>query len=181
MLHYCLAHMAFHLSRRLPRHHRLKFQVIVLICVTAALAPQLYVLLSPKSQRFCQQPLLPNLACCTASTLVATGFVVVLSLMDPVPRAYKAAFHGFGVASFTQGLCTALLTAAAAPCAKTTPELYYLSVVLTVGCVLSTVFFLIMGGFWIANRLCPGSVLNQCAQSGVCYEPVSQCSCLWHI
>ncbi|XP_066547451.1 uncharacterized protein LOC136714048 [Amia ocellicauda] len=181
MLHYCLAHTAHHLSRWLPKHDRLKFQIIVVTFVTIVLVPQLYVLIRPKSARFCQQPLLGNLTCSIALTFMASGFAVVLTLKDPIPQALKAAFHAFGVASFTAGLCTTVLTASAAPCAKTTPELYYLSLMLSVGSMLATGFFLAMGGFWAANQLCPGSVLNLRSRTGVCLEPVSSCSCLWHI
>ncbi|XP_041129565.1 uncharacterized protein LOC121328682 isoform X1 [Polyodon spathula] len=181
MFHYCLAHTAYHLSRRLPRHGRLKFQVIVVLFVTVILAPQLYVLLRPKSARFCQQPLLNNLTCFIVFTLITTGFTTVLTLVDPVPQEVKAGFHVYGVASFAVGLCTTVLTARAPQCAKTTPELYYLSLVLSVCCMLSTAFFLIIGACWIANKLSPGLVLDKRSQTGFCYQPVSCCSCLWHV
>ncbi|XP_036386608.1 uncharacterized protein LOC118778917 [Megalops cyprinoides] len=100
MLHYCLVHTAYHLSRRLPKHRRLKL---------------------PRSSRYCQQPLLNNLACFIMLSLVATGFAVVVTLLDPVPQSFKAAFHVFGVVSFTEGLCTTALTATAANCLAAAP------------------------------------------------------------
>ncbi|XP_035243450.1 uncharacterized protein LOC118210984 [Anguilla anguilla] len=181
MLHYCLVHMAYHLSRWLPKRQRLKFQIITAIFVMLVLPPQLYVLTRPKSSRYCQQPLLNNLACFIMLSLVATGFAVVFTLLDPVPQAFKAAFHVFGVVSFAEGLCTTVLTATATTCAKTTPELYYMSYLLTWACVLTTAFFLVMGGFWVSNTLHPGWALDRYSQSGVCYEPVHSCSCLWHV
>lgn len=110
------------------------------------------------------------------------GFAVTFTLIDPVPQSFRAAYHGFGLVSFVQGLCTIALTLTAQQCvssiweypncsilikwlalwygqevlmlqrkwcikhfwiflhsqAKTTPELYYLSLVLSLTCILST-------------------------------------------
>eukprot|EP00062_Callorhinchus_milii_P016605 gi/632968072/ref/XP_007900329.1/ PREDICTED: uncharacterized protein LOC103184236 isoform X2 [Callorhinchus milii] len=160
MLHYCLAHTAYHLSRRLPKRSRLRL---------------------PKSSRYCEQPLLRNLTSFIVLTFLMTGFTVVLTLMDPVPREVKVAFHVFGVASFAQGMLTIAFTVTAPECAKTTPELYRLSLVLSVLSALATVFVLFTIPFWLANIFYPGMVLNKRSRAGICYEPVSHCSCLWHV
>ncbi|XP_064423873.1 uncharacterized protein LOC135360537 isoform X2 [Latimeria chalumnae] len=160
MLHYCLAHTAYHLSRWLPKHNRIKL---------------------PKSSRYCKQPLLLNLTCFIVFTFFTIGFTCLLTLQDPVPQGVKAAFHVFGVGSFSVGLSTTVLTATATDCAKTTPELYHLSLLLSVISVTSTAFFAIMGTFWLANILFPAVALDRRSQTGFCYESVSCCSCLWHI
>ncbi|XP_052329225.1 uncharacterized protein LOC118400001 isoform X2 [Oncorhynchus keta] len=120
MLHYALVYMAYHTSRWLPRNERLKL---------------------PKSSRYCQQPLLNNLTAFIIMSFMATGFAVTFTLIDPVPQSFRAAYHGFGLVSFVQGLCTIVLTLTAQQCAKTTPELYYLSLILSLACILSTVFY----------------------------------------
>ncbi|CAB1314654.1 unnamed protein product [Coregonus sp. 'balchen'] len=130
MLHYALVNMAYHTSRWLPRDQRLKL---------------------PKSSRYCQQPLLNNLTAFIVLSFMAT---VTFTLIDPVPQCFRAAYHGFGLVSFGQGLCTIALTLTAQQCAKTTPELYYLSLILSLACILSTAFFLVKGGLWVTtNRL----------------------------
>ncbi|XP_078094816.1 uncharacterized protein LOC144509825 isoform X3 [Mustelus asterias] len=45
MLHYCLAHLAYHFSRQLPKRSRAKFEILVLFLVTVLLFPQIFVLL----------------------------------------------------------------------------------------------------------------------------------------
>ncbi|KAL4658484.1 hypothetical protein GN956_G2092 [Arapaima gigas] len=145
------------------------------------LGPQFYVLTRPRSSRYCAQPLLDNLISCIVLSFMAIGFTMMLTLIDPVPQKLKAAFHVFGVVSFAEGLCTIIMTATGAQCAKTTPELFYLSYLLAWGFVLTTVFFLVLGGFWIANVLCPGRILDCSSKRGVCYESVSNCPCLWHV
>ncbi|XP_039611434.1 protein LZIC isoform X1 [Polypterus senegalus] len=138
MIHYCLAFTALHVSRWLPKQNRLQFLVVVFLFLVIILAPQIYVLLRPASSRFCQQPLLNNLVCSIVFTFFTTGFSVVLSVTDPIPQEVAAAFHVFAVASFGAGVTTTVFTARALPCAGTTPELYHLSLVLSLGCVLSS-------------------------------------------
>ncbi|XP_042180164.1 uncharacterized protein LOC121846784 [Oncorhynchus tshawytscha] len=154
MLHYALVYMAYHTSRWLPRNERLKFQIINAVFVALVLIPQLFVLTRPKSSRYCQQPLLNNLTAFIIMSFMSTGFAVTFTLIDPVPQSFRAAYHGFGLVSFVQGLCTIVLTLTAQQCTKTTPELYYLSLILSLACILSTAFFLVKGGFWVkTNRL----------------------------
>ncbi|KAL0978725.1 hypothetical protein UPYG_G00174350 [Umbra pygmaea] len=130
-------------------------QIVNGIFVALVLIPQLYVLTRPKSSRFCQQPLLNNLTACIALSFMATGFAVTFTLIDPVPQSFKAAYHGFGLVSFGQGLCTIVLTLKAKQCVETTPELYYLSLVLSLCCILTTVFVLVKGGVWIVTHRLP--------------------------
>lgn len=93
---------------------------------------------------------------------------MIFTLTDPVHQSLWAAYHVFGLLSCGQGLCTTILTLTAAACvrkkkailasstpqknscsmsmismyvcsqAKTTPELYYMSLVLTVVSAIST-------------------------------------------
>ncbi|XP_037831175.1 uncharacterized protein LOC119616964 isoform X2 [Kryptolebias marmoratus] len=164
MLHYMLVFMAYHSSRRIPLNQRLKFQVVNAVFIVAVLAPQLFVM--------GRQPLLNNLAISVALSIVASGFSVIFTLMDLVHQSLWAAYHVFGLLSCAHGLSTAILTLTAAPCqwasimkgkratsvilysylqAKTTPELYYMSVVLTVASTFSTGFFAVRGGLWLTK------------------------------
>ncbi|XP_042262650.1 uncharacterized protein LOC121894245 isoform X2 [Thunnus maccoyii] len=107
----------------------------------------------PKSSRYCRQPLLNNLSASIALSFIASGFAVIFTLIDPVPQGLWASCHVFGLMSFGHGVCTAILTLTAAACAKTTPELYYMSLILTVASIFSTGFFMVRGGLWLTNRL----------------------------
>ncbi|XP_078413925.1 uncharacterized protein LOC144690370 isoform X2 [Cetorhinus maximus] len=160
MLHYCLTHLAYHFSRQLPKRNRAKL---------------------PKSSRYCSQPLLINLTSFIIFTFIMTGFTVLLTLMDPVPNEVKVAFHVYGVGSFAQGIAMTAFTAAASQCANTTPELYYLSLVLSVLTVLATGFIGFLIPFWLADIFYKGMVLNQQSRAGICHNPVASCSYLWHV
>ncbi|XP_039857596.1 uncharacterized protein LOC120714964 isoform X2 [Simochromis diagramma] len=131
MFLYLLVFMAYHSSRWIPKNQRLRL---------------------PKSSRYCRQPLLNNLSASVALSLMASGFAVIFTLTDPVYQSLWAAYHVFGLLSCGQGLCTTILTLTAAACAKTTPELYYMSLVLTVVSAISTGFFMVRGGLWLTNR-----------------------------
>ncbi|XP_075459676.1 uncharacterized protein LOC142496718 isoform X1 [Ascaphus truei] len=181
MNHYCLAHTSHHLSRWLPLHTRFRLLVTLSLCGAALVVPQVYVLLRPSSSRFCSQPLLNNLVCNIGFTFFTIGFALLLTLMHPLPRWLRLSFHAFGLASFTEGVCTVLLTALAKQCAINTPALYSLSVVLSVASVLSTGFFLMVGPFWLSNAVFPGLVLHTPSRTGICYEPVTCCPCLWYV
>ncbi|KAL7833051.1 hypothetical protein SRHO_G00300690 [Serrasalmus rhombeus] len=155
MFHHFLVHAAYQTSRWLPRDQRMKFQIVLFIFVVLCLTPQIYILTRPKSTRYCEKPLLNNLIALIVFSFMATGLAVTLTLTDPVPKSIRAAYHTFGVLSFTQGLCTIILTHSAPQCANTTPELYLFSLVLSWACVLSTVFFVIRGCLWMIHRMCP--------------------------
>uniref|UniRef100_A0ACB8EFA6 Uncharacterized protein n=1 Tax=Sphaerodactylus townsendi TaxID=933632 RepID=A0ACB8EFA6_9SAUR len=186
MIHFFLAHAAYHFSRWLPRHHRLRLQAVVFILGLSALLLQIYILLRPRSSHYCGQPLLYNLVGSIVFTFFTIGLALLLVMVEPLTGELKIIFSIFGMGSFVEGVCTAILTSLAAQCvgivlAKTTPELYYMSVVLSVSSMLSTAFFSVLGLFWFANMASPGLVLNKQAKSGICYGPVSECSCLWHV
>ncbi|XP_054586386.1 uncharacterized protein [Nothobranchius furzeri] len=126
--------------------------VVNAVFIVAVLAPQLFVMGRPKSSRYCRQPLLENLAASVALSIIASGFSVTFTLLDPVPQSLWAAYYVFGLMSCGHGLCTSILTLTAASCAKTTPELYYTSVTLTAVSTISTGFFMVRGGLWLAKR-----------------------------
>ncbi|XP_042262648.1 uncharacterized protein [Thunnus thynnus] len=153
MFFYTLIIMAYHSSRWISRHQRLKFQIVNAVFATLVLVPQFYVMGRPKSSRYCRQPLLNNLSASIALSFIASGFAVIFTLIDPVPQGLWASCHVFGLMSFGHGVCTAILTLTAAACAKTTPELYYMSLILTVASIFSTGFFMVRGGLWLTNRL----------------------------
>ncbi|XP_062853514.1 uncharacterized protein LOC134316908 [Trichomycterus rosablanca] len=155
MFHHFLVHAAFQSSRRLPPDQRLRFQIVLFIFVVLFLTPQIYVLTRPKSSRFCEKPLLNNLIAIIVFSFMATGLAVTLTLTDPVPKSIRAAYHTFGVLSFTQGLCTIFLTFTAHQCEKTTPELYLVSMVFSWACIISTVFFTVRGFLWMIYRMHP--------------------------
>ncbi|XP_050930576.1 uncharacterized protein LOC127143121 [Lates calcarifer] len=152
MFLYLLIFMAYHSSRWIPRSKRLKFQIVNAVFMAIVLGSQLYVMARPKSSRYCRQPLLNNLSASVALSFIASGFSVVFTLLDPVPQSLWASYHVFGLVSCGQGLCTAILTLTAAACATTTPELYYMSLILTVASIFSTGFFTVRGGLWLTNR-----------------------------
>ncbi|XP_034075106.1 uncharacterized protein LOC117548163 [Gymnodraco acuticeps] len=172
MFLYMLIFMAYHSSRWIPRNQRLKFQIVNAVFAALVLVPQFYVMASPKSSRYCRQPLLSNLSASIALSFIATGcrnipqqerdlhsrsalnksFSVVFTLIDSVPQSLWASYHVFGILTCGQGLCTVILTLTAAACAKTTPELYYMSLILTIASIFSTGFFMVRGGLWLTNR-----------------------------
>ncbi|XP_040889585.1 uncharacterized protein LOC121179061 [Toxotes jaculatrix] len=153
MFLYMLIFMAYHSSRWIPRNERLKFQIVNAVFVAVVLGSQFYVLARPKSSRYCRQPLLNNLSASIALSFIASGFSVIFTVLDPVPQSLWASYHVFGLLSCGQGLCTAILTLTAAACAKTTPELYYMSLILTVATIFSTGIYMVRGGLWLSNRL----------------------------
>nr|XP_046239416.1 uncharacterized protein LOC124056233 [Scatophagus argus] len=153
MFLYMLVFLAYHSSRWIPRNQRLKFQVVNAGFTAIVLVPQLYIMGRPKSSRYCRQPLLNNLSASIALSFIAAGFSVIFTLIEPVPQSLWASYHVFGLLTCGQGLCTAILTLTAAACVKTTPELYYMSLVFTVASVFSTGFFMVRGGLWLTNRL----------------------------
>ncbi|XP_075967246.1 uncharacterized protein LOC142970711 [Anarhichas minor] len=111
-----------------------------------------YVMGRPTSSRYCRQPLLNNLSASIALSFVASGFSVIFTVVDPVPQSLWASYHVFGLLTCGQGLCTAILTLTAAACARTTPELYYISLILTAASIFSTGVFMVRGGLWLTHR-----------------------------
>ncbi|XP_077881367.1 uncharacterized protein LOC144367858 [Ictidomys tridecemlineatus] len=155
MIHFCLAHTAYYLHCWLPRSHQLRLKVTVFLFGITSLVLQFYVLLRPRSSRYCSQPLLTNLVGNIIFTFFTIGLTVLLLQMEPVPRALKRMLCVFGAGSFSKGVCTIVLTILASDCEKTTPELYYLSVLLSVGSLVSTVLFSGMGLIQLSRVTCP--------------------------
>ncbi|XP_072308584.1 uncharacterized protein [Eucyclogobius newberryi] len=153
MFLYLLIFMAYFGCRRIPRSQRIKFQLVNVMFTALVLGPQLYVLTRPESSRYCKQPLLNNLSASIVLSCIAVGFSVVFTLLEPVPLSVWRCYYMFGLLSFGHALGTVIITSTAAPCAKTTPELYYISLVLTVASVVSTVFLVVKCGLWLINRL----------------------------
>ncbi|XP_034389455.1 uncharacterized protein LOC117731301 isoform X2 [Cyclopterus lumpus] len=143
MFLYMLVFMAYHSCRWIPRNQRLKFQIVNAVFVALVLVPQFYIMGRPTSSRYCRQPLLNNLSASIALSFIAP---------DPVPQSLWASYHVFGLLTCGQGLCTAILTLTADACARTTPELYYMSLILTAASIFSTGFFVVRGGLWVINR-----------------------------
>ncbi|XP_069774557.1 uncharacterized protein [Narcine bancroftii] len=155
--------------------------ILLALLVAAFLFPQLFVLVWPRSSRYCDQPLLHSLTTFIIFTFLMTGFTFLLTLMDPIPCTLKVAFHAFGVGSFLQGILTTAFTVAAPQCVNTIPELYYLSFVLSALSVLATVFIILLLPFWLINVLYPGLLLSPGPPAAICHQPVADCSCLWYI
>ncbi|XP_067360351.1 uncharacterized protein [Channa argus] len=117
MFLYMLIFMAYYSSRWLPRNQRLKLcQLVNAVFTAIVLVPQLYVMGRTESSRYCRQPLLNNLTAFIALSFIALGFSVVFTLIDPVPQSLWAFYYVFGLLSFGQGLCTAILTLTATAC-----------------------------------------------------------------
>ncbi|XP_078803158.1 uncharacterized protein tardbpb [Oryzias latipes] len=151
MFLYLLVYVAYHSSRWLPRTQRFKFQIVNAVFILVVLIPQIYIMARPKSSRYCSQPLLVNLSASVVLSFIASGFSLLFTLIDPLPQSLWASFHVFGLLSCGHGLCTSVLTLTAAECVKSTPELYYMSVALTVASAVSAGFLLLRGGLWLSN------------------------------
>ncbi|XP_034543359.1 probable intracellular septation protein A [Notolabrus celidotus] len=158
MFLYMLIYLAYHSSRWIPRSKRLKYQIVNAMFTALVLVPQFYIIGRTKSSRYCSQPLLNNLSASIALSFIAAGFSVIFTVIDPVPQSLWVAYHVFGLLTCGHGLCTTVLTLTATSCAKTTPELYYTSLFLTVASIFSTGFFLVRGGVRWTKR---PSVMDQ--------------------
>ncbi|KAL8198340.1 UNVERIFIED_CONTAM: hypothetical protein K2H54_005726 [Gekko kuhli] len=144
-------------------------QAAIVILGLLALFLQIYILLRPRSSHYCGQPLLYNLVGSIVFTFFTVGtyskpsgrgLALLLVTMEPLTGELKIIFSIFGMGSFVEGVGTAILTSLAAQCVA---------------------FFSVLGLFWFADMASPGLVLNKQAKSGICYGPVSECSCLWHV
>lgn len=181
MWQYFWPHFVYHLMRWFPRDNRKKIFVLLAIFSLALLVPQFYVLVLKKTTRWCIQPLFQLLIVSIVFTIVAIGFTLLFMLMNPVPRLIKFVFHVFGVICFIEGLVHIGLTSQAAECKNTTDELYQICYGYSWVCAISIIFFFLMLPFWVINVVKRDSVLDTRMRTGVCYEPVSCCSCLWHV
>eukprot|EP00118_Oscarella_pearsei_P006829 m.31778 g.31778 ORF g.31778 m.31778 type:complete len:113 (+) comp31542_c0_seq6:176-514(+) len=110
------------------------------------------------------------------------GFTVLFTTMEPIPWQIKLVFHAFGIGSAILGaLYLAFIVQGTGTCKDSTPTLYFLSLTLAVFAGLSIVFFLVAVPFWIINHLLPNAVLDKRSKTGICYEPVRCCNCIWHV
>ncbi|XP_072175135.1 uncharacterized protein [Diadema setosum] len=178
---YTIAHSVYHLTRWFPKNNRIKIRIMIFLFAFALIFPQFFVLTREHSSRYCGQHLFDLLIVSIVFTFCMTGFVVLFSVMDPVPFEVKLVFHIFGGLSFAIGLILTIFTSMAIECKNSTVELYYLSLASCIMCMLATVFIVLMLPFWLINHFYPGSVLDRKQRTGVCYEPTNCCSCLWHI
>lgn len=181
MWQYFWAHAVYHITRWFPRNNRIKIRVVTLLFTFALLLPQILVLARPHSSRFCGQHLFEFLIVSIVFTFCMIGFAILFSVMDPVPWEVKLAFHIYGVVCFIFGIIVIAFTSQAADCRESTQELYWFSLSTGVLGMLTTGFFAVMLPFWIVNKIWARSVLDVRSRTGVCYEPVACCSCVWHI
>nr|XP_039249493.1 uncharacterized protein LOC120327144 [Styela clava] len=181
MWFYFYPHMLFHMTRWFPKNNRVKFRILALIISLSLLIPELYILLLPRSERACEQPLLSILVASTIFLFFTVGFGTLFTLFEPIPRIMNLAFHIFGILSFILGLVTTVYTFQATACSETTTELYYWCYVSTILTLICTGYFILVAPFWIIEAWKPYSVLHEKARQGICYEPTLCCSCLWHV
>ncbi|XP_076802817.1 uncharacterized protein LOC143446858 [Clavelina lepadiformis] len=181
MWFYFFPHCIYHLTKWFPQNNRIKFRVVVFLLSAALLVPEFIVLSLPTTSRACDQPLLNILVAGIVFLFMSVGFAIIFSLMDPVPRIVKILFHLFGVGSLILGLMSAFYTFEAPACSDSTTELYYWCYVTSVLALITTGYFLLTVPFWLANKTKPNLVLDWRRRSGICYEPVVYCSCVWHV
>lgn len=178
---YIFPHLAFHLIRWFPKSNRLKVQVLLILLAFALLFPQIFVLSIDQTTRYCGQHLFDILVTSVVFTFCMIGFTILFTVMDPVPFEVKVVFHVFGGICFLIGLALTIFTSMAVECKINTVALYYYSLAASVMCMISAVFVAVMLPFWTINHFWFRSVLSRRNRTGICYEPVKCCSCLWHI
>ncbi|XP_078002352.1 uncharacterized protein LOC110199399 [Phascolarctos cinereus] len=148
MIYFTLVHTAYHLHHWLPRPTRLRLSIYFrgdsssqVTGEPAGLGIKLscgMLISRPRSAHYCSQPLLCNLVVNIIFAFLTIGLALLLTQVEPGPKALGGLFVVFGVASFAEGVCTMVFTALAFNCEKTTPELYHLSLLLSVGSLVST-------------------------------------------
>ncbi|XP_013412901.1 uncharacterized protein LOC106175442 [Lingula anatina] len=178
---YFWAHSMYHLTRWFPQNNRAKIRIIILIFSAGVLFPQFFVMTRDHSGRYCGQNLLEFLIATIVFTLMMIGFTFIFTIMEPVPREVKLAFHVFGIVTFVFGCISTILTSLAGDCSQTTEELYYFSLAMAIASMCAIAFFAVMVPFWLINWRWKKSVLDVQNRTGLCYEPVNCCQCLWHI
>ncbi|XP_067945786.1 uncharacterized protein [Watersipora subatra] len=178
---YFIPHCVYHLMRWFPKNNRIKIRVLLIVSIAAMLVPQFYVLLNERSLRYCQIPLLQFLAATIAFTFVMIGFTILFALMDPVPFQVKIVFHVFGCLMYGYSIGKTILVFYATECRTYSTELYWYSIVDGVLSIVCAAFFILTVPFWILNQLKAKSILDRDKRTGVCYEAVDCCSCIWHV
>lgn len=178
---YLFPHCMYHLIRWFPKNNRFKIRILILLLSFSLVLPQVYVLLLDQSTRYCGQHLFGLLIVSIVLTFIMLGFLVLFVVMDPVPFEVKFGFHVFGGLTCIVGIIYLVLSSLAYECQNNTPALYYFSLATAVLCGISMGLYVFLLPFWILNRVYRNSVLDSKSRTGVCYEPVNCCSCIWHI
>ena len=181
MWFYFVAHVAYHFTRWFPKDHRFGVRLFVIFTTLLFLLPQFFVLTSPSTARFCDEPLIGLLVTSIIFSFAMIGFTFLFTMMEPVPWKLKIAFHFFGFFSFLIGMIQFGITLDSNECDKSTPALYYFSLSFGIFAFVSGLFVAMLLPFWFVNYFWPGTVLNRKERRGICYEPVRCCSCAWHI
>lgn len=182
MWQYFYAHATYHGVRWFPQGNRCKISMFMIFMALLLPVPQLYVVTLERSSRVCEQPLLDLAIASIVLTFFTIAFSLLFSILIPVPRELKIAFHVFGVACLIVGLIQIFYTfKAQEDCSVSTPELYYLSLASSMFSLVTTVFLGLMFPFWILNKVKTNVVLDPYSRAGLCYEPTKCCTCLWHI
>jgi len=181
MWHYFVAHAVFYITRCFPKDNRFAIRTFCLFTSLLFLVPQLYVLTLNTTGRACSQPLLTILIVSMGTTFVMLAFVFLFTMMEPVPWKLRFTFHFFGAFSFLIGILQFSYAVTAKDCATTTTELYYLTLYFGIFGIITTIYFLCMLPFWLIEFFWKGRVLNKNERRGICYEPVSNCPCLWKV
>eukprot|EP00118_Oscarella_pearsei_P006828 m.31775 g.31775 ORF g.31775 m.31775 type:complete len:202 (+) comp31542_c0_seq4:177-782(+) len=201
MWHYMWAHVSYHLTKWFPRDDRIRIRIVLFLFSCGFLVPQLVILLDDQATRYCEPSLFSLLVASVCFTLFMIGFTVLFTTMEPIPWQIKLVFHAFGIGSAILGaLYLAFIVQGTGTCVipresttlcvsvftiflqkDSTPTLYFLSLTLAVFAGLSIVFFLVAVPFWIINHLLPNAVLDKRSKTGICYEPVRCCNCIWHV
>lgn len=178
---YFYPHLLFHLTRWFPKNNRVKFRILSFFVSICLIIPEFYVLLQPRSERGCDQPLLAILVASTILLFFSVGFAFLFTILEPIERIITLAFHLFGFFSFILSIVTVAYTFQANACAESTMELYYWCYVSSILTLICMGYFALLSPFWIAEAVRRNSVLNEKAHEGVCYAPVVCCPCLWHV
>lgn len=178
---YFIPHSVYHLMRWFPKNNRVKIRLLLILCVLCVLIPQIYVFVNRRSLRFCVVPIFYMLAWGIAFTCAMIGFSILFALMDPVPYQIKVVFHIYGGFSFIYSIIEAVYAFQAKGCKIYSEELYWYSLAEGVLAILCLVFFGLVIPFWLASLCCKKRVLDRETRTGLCYEPVTCCSCIWHV
>ncbi|XP_064611850.1 uncharacterized protein LOC135475839 [Liolophura sinensis] len=181
MFYYFWTHIVYHLIKWFHPDNRKIIRILVWITTALLLVPQFYAFAKPESTRYCDQPLYEMLVVSIVLTFVMCGFTFLLTLMDPVPREVKIAFHVFGGVCFVTGLVHSAMVFSALECNIFAEVLYDWSLAVAVLIMICTVYFVILIPCWILDMICSDWILNRKEKTGICYEPEKCCPCLWHV
>ncbi|XP_065891199.1 uncharacterized protein [Dysidea avara] len=185
MLQYFWAHTSYHVARWFPPHRMTRIVLLLMVgfLSLSTLTPLLYVAILPDSYEiYCSQPLYSLNVFTIVISIIAIGFTFVLVTMEPVVLVVKICFHSFGAACFVIQFIILYFISQAADCVDTTTALYYVTWTFTILSLCSTVYFALLLPFWlyaaIGNKK---HLLDKKTRSGLCYEPLNCCPCLWHV